>query len=166
MANKHDPTSIKKGVALLAKRAYSRGELRKKVAPIGKQDPVIEKTLDRLEQLNLLNDHEYAYNFALHHIRQGGWGPAKVKETLCRRDVATDVIRHAIERVLSEIDIEALLIEYIGKHCRSHGSPTNPKDIKKLALHLMRRGFEENQIKSALKQTIPPDAFRCFETGD
>jgi SOS response regulatory protein OraA/RecX len=165
MGIKDNPPLIKKAAALLAKRAYSCGELRKKLSPV-EQDPLLEKTLARLEQLNLLNDAEYAYNLALHHIRQVGWGPARVKETLLRRDVDADIIKQAIERVLNEVDIETILIEYIEKHCQKQGLPAAPKDIQKLAFHLIRRGFDENQILSALRRIIPPDVFQRFETGD
>jgi regulatory protein len=165
MRTKHGQPLIKRAGALLAKRAYSRGELKKKLDPVG-QDPLIEETLDRLEQVNLLNDPEYAYNLALHHIQQLGWGPAKVKEDLFRRSVGPDVIEQAIERALCETDIDAFLVEYIEKRCKKQGLQTDPKEIHKLVLHLIRRGFDENQIWGALRQIIPPDAFRCFETGD
>jgi regulatory protein len=156
---------LKKAAALLAKRAYSRGELRKKLAPTG-QAPLVEETLNRLEQVHLLNDPEYAYNFALRHFQQVGWGPAKVKENLLRHDVDPDVIDQAIERVRNEADIEAFLVEYIEKRCKKQGQQTDPKEIHKLVLHLVRRGFDENQIFGALRQIIPPDVFRHFETGD
>jgi regulatory protein len=165
MCTKHGPPPTKRAAALLAKRAYSRSELRKKLAPIG-QEPLVEKTLDRLEQVNLLNDREYAYNLALHHIQESGWGPAKVKEDLLRRGVDSDVIKQALEQALNEADIETLLVEYIEKRCKKQGLQTDPKEIRRLVLHLIRRGFEENQIWGALRRIIPPDVFRCFETGD
>jgi regulatory protein len=165
MSIKHDQPPLKRAAALLAKRAYSRGELRKRLAPIG-QDPLVEKTLDRLEQENLLNDPEYAYNLALHQIRQVGWGPAKVKEDLLRRDVDPDIVSQAIEQALSEVDIDTFLAGYIEKRCKKRGSQADPKEIHKLVLHLVRRGFDENQIIGALRRIIPPDVFRYFETGD
>lgn len=165
MCNKHGQPLLKRAAELLAKRAYSRGELRKRLAPIG-QDPLVEKTLDRLEQENLLNDPEYAYNLALHQIRQVGWGPDKVKEDLLRREVDPDVVKQAIEQALNEADIETFLVGYIEKRCKKQGAQTDPKEIRKLVSHLLRRGFDENQIFSALRRIIPPDVFRYFETGD
>jgi regulatory protein len=165
MCTKHGSPLLKRAAALLAKRAYSRGELRKKLAQL-EQDPLVEKTLDRLEHENLLNDREYAYNLALHYIQERGWGPAKVKEDLLRRDVDPDVSKQAIEHVLNEADIETFLAGYIAKRCKKPGSKTDPKEIRKLVLHLIRRGFDENQIFSALRRIIPPDVFRYFETGD
>jgi regulatory protein len=165
MGIQHDDPPMKKAAALLARRAYSRGELRKKLAPVT-QDSLLEKTLDRLEQENLLNDAEYAYNLALHQMQKCGWGPAKVKEDLLRRDVDPDIIRQAIERALCETDMDAFLLEYIEKQCKKRGPQMDPKEIRKLVLHLARRGFDENQIWGALRRIIPPDVFRCFETGD
>jgi regulatory protein len=165
MGIQHDNPPIKKAAALLSKRAYSRGELRKKLAPIT-QDDLLEKTLDQLEQENLLNDAEYAYNLALHRMHQCGWGPAKVKEELLRRDIDPDVSQQAIKRGLSEADTETFLSACIEKRYKKLGSKNDPKEIKKLVLYLARRGFDENQILCALKRILPPDVFRCFETGD
>jgi SOS response regulatory protein OraA/RecX len=165
MEQAHDDPLIKKAAALLAKRAYSRGELRKKLVSFDR-NACVEETLNRLEKLKLLNDLEYAYNFTLHHIQQVGWGTDKVKENLLRRDVDPDVIQQAFDRVLNEADSKTFLMDYIEKHCKKHGLPTDPKDTKKLVFHLMRRGFDENQIWGALRQIIPPDVFRYFETGD
>ncbi len=156
---------LKKAAALLARRAYSRGELREKLASAAGELQV-ESALDRLEQLNLLNDADYAYNFALYRVRQEGWGPAKVHDSLLRRHVAESTIELALERVRNEMSDESALIEYVQKHCGKRGMPANPKDINKLIFHLRRRGFDENAILNALKRMIPSAVLRHFETGD
>ncbi len=156
---------MKKAGALLARRAYSRGELRNRLAKIA-DELQVESVLDRHEQLNLLNDADYAYNFALCRIRQEAWGPTRICQSLLRRNVAQATIDRALERVGNELGQEPILIEYIKKRCGKRGLPTDPKGIRKLVMHLLQRGFSEDQIFHALKQVIPAAVLHRFETGE
>jgi regulatory protein len=156
---------LKKAGALLARRAYSRGELCEKLVRIAGGIPV-EDVLDRLEQLNLLNDADYAYNFALYRVRQEGWPPARVQQCLVRRQVEQSVIDSALERVRHELGADAPLARCLHKYCRNRGTPEDPKSVRKLVLYLRRRGFDEDSIISGLKQIIPEAKWQHFETGE
>ena len=157
---------LKKAGALLARRAYSRIDLRSKLAGLA-GDPEIESVLKHLEQLNLLNDADYAYNFALHRIRQQGWSPIRVQHALLRHHVEMPIVECALERVRNEVGDESIIIlEYVLKHCGKKGLPTDRKGIRKLILHLHQRGFDEEHILGALRQIIPAAALQPFETGD
>ena len=156
---------LKKAGTLLARRAYSRGELSIKLAKLAGELQV-ESALDRLEQLKLLNDADYAYNFALYRVRQQGWGPSKVRDSLLHRQVAASTIELALERVRKELGDESVLMHYVQRRCGKQGLPTNPKDIKGLVLHLRRRGFDEDSIFSILKRMIPAAVLQRFESGE
>ena len=181
---------MKKAAAILARRAHSRGELRRKLtaafmamssdsAEITSQ---AEKVLDRLEYLDLLNDTDYAYNFSLHHLKESGWGPARIREALRSREVAEKDIEQAITYVFTPAGntdvVDGLTDEYLNdktsalmtcieNYCRKKGMPgTFPasiKDTRRLARHLTRHGFEEAAICDALAKIVPPEVFRKFE---
>ena len=157
---------LKKAGAFLARRAYSRDDLREKLSGLAR-DVEIEAALERLEQLNLLNDADYAYNFALHRIRQQGWSPTKVQNALLRHRVGMPVIECAFERMRNEVGDQAIiLLEYIQKHSAKKGLPSDLKGIRKLIVHLRQRGFDDENILSALRRIIPAAALQPFETGD
>jgi len=166
---------MKRAAALIARRAHSRGELRRKLAIAQKTEEApkaaeIEAVLDRLEYLNLLNDAEYAYNFAFYRVKDSGWGEEKVREALIGRYVEKAVADRAIERVREELapdgspdeGITDALIEYVKGYCRKHGTPACLKDAQKLARHIAGRGFDEDKIIGALQRIIPPEIFRHF----
>ena len=162
---------MKRAAALIARRSHSRGELRRKLAAAQNTDDTdeIETVLDRLEHLNLLNDAEYAYNFAFHRINESGWGEEKVRKALIDRDVAKAVADRALERVCDELAPEGMndaLMEYVESYCRKHGTPSTLKDAQKLARRLAGRGFGENQVVDALQRIISPEIFQHFGTGD
>ena len=156
---------MKKAGDLLSHRAYSRGEMGEKLGKVAGEHQV-EDALDRLEQLNLLNDAEYAYNFALYRIKRDGWGPDKVHHSLARRHIAKKTIQHVLEKIRSELGEEFALVEYLQKHCRKQGLPNDPKGVQKLVAHLRRRGFDESVILRALEPVIPATVMQRFETGE
>jgi regulatory protein len=157
---------LKKAGAFLARRAYSRYDLREKLSGIA-GDVEIESALERLEQLNLLNDADYAYNFALHRIRQQGWSPTKVQNALLRHHVGMSIIECALERVRNELGNQTtIILEYVQKRCGKKGLPSDQKGIRKLILHLRQRGFDDENIHGALRSIIPAAALQPFETGD
>ena len=159
-------TLLKKAYALLARRAYGRCELKNKLAGTASESQ-IESALNHLEHLNLLNDDDYAYNFALHRIRQQAWSPAKVQHALIRRRIDTPVIARAIDRVYAESGSETdIVVAYIRKHCGKKGLPTDPKAIRGLVLRLRQHGFEEEPIIGAMRRLFPADTMQRFETGE
>jgi regulatory protein len=156
---------MSKAGQLLARRAHSRGQLREKLAPHGEIQQ-IESVLDRLEQLNLLNDAEYAYNSASRWMKQDGFGPAKVYHLLRRRQVSAAVADAAMERAGREIDEIESLRNYLARRSRTQSMPANRKSVDKLFQSLQRRGFSREAIWEVLRQTVPPGAWREFETGE
>lgn len=156
---------LRKAGALLARRAFSRGELRDKLSSAA-EGSVVDAVLDRLEQLNLLNDADYAYNFAFYRIRQQGWGPAKVRDSLLRRQVAPAIAESAIKRACEEADPLAALADYARKYFGKNYAAPDWKKARRLIAHLRQRGFEEDIIMRALKRVIPAALWKRLETGE
>lgn len=157
---------MKKAGAYLARRPYSRGDLQKRLAAYG-NDRQVEAVLRQLERLSLLNDLDYAYNFALRRIRQHGWSQARVQTVLQGHRVDSSIIQRALEQINKESGGEASAIrEYVRKRYGKGGLPADIKGIRKLMTHLLQRGFEQENIFRALSGQIPDDVLRRFETGE
>lgn len=155
---------LKKAGALLARRAYSRGELRSRLANSGDKVQV-EATLDRLASLKLLNDEDYAYNFALRRIKQQGWGPARVVDSLLKHQVEQRTIDSAMARIRNEEGKDTSLDSCMKLYCKKNGLPSDPKGIRRLISHLRRHGFDGDDVFRALRQAMP-GALQSFETGE
>jgi SOS response regulatory protein OraA/RecX len=151
--------------AILRRRAHSRGELSLKLSGFAASDDV-EKALDRLQELDLLNDARYAYNFALHLLTETGWGPRKVSEALHLRKLSVALIESVLEKIGREIGYEAMLTNYLERHCLKSGFPSNRKGLHRLVQHLQRRGFAEEHIYSVLRRKVPAEAWHDFENGE
>ncbi len=161
----NDPEQVllRRAGNLLARRAHSRGELRQKLTRFA--DPAgLEKVLDRLEKLGLLNDAEYAYNFASSRIREKSWGFARIHQALLRRKVPAHVATRAVERIRGETGERTLLETYLERYWRTRDRPRNRIELKRLIGHLSRRGFGDELIVDVLRRAIPAEAWRSFES--
>jgi SOS response regulatory protein OraA/RecX len=150
---------------LLARRPYSRGELREKLSALGDHQE-IESVLDRLQELNLLNDANYGYNLASHWMKHEGWGPIKVRFHLLRRHISDAVADASLERIGQELSDADLLVAYLDRRARNHPLPDDRRGIRKLVASLRQRGFPEEAIYGVLRQRIPTVAWKKFETGE
>ncbi len=157
---------LHQGVRALAQRAYSRRELEAKLrSRAAGQD--VEPVLRRLEELNLLNDEQYSYNFALRRMKQDGWGPAKVIHSLVRHLVEPQLAEAAVDRVRRETGDVRLLEEYLQACTDKRGLPQDRKSVQKLVSRLQRKGFQEDVIYTVLRRMIPAAAWKNrFDTGD
>jgi regulatory protein len=160
-----DKKITQKAGSLLARRAYSRGELRNKLKQLG-DDQQIERVLDRLEQLNLLNDFNYAYNSACRWIKSDGWGPVRVCQRLAQRQVPDAIAEAALRQVREEIGDAEALEAYLTRRCKTQPMPAHRKGIQKLIASLQRRGYPHEVIWDMLRHKIPASAWQDFETGD
>jgi len=156
---------MQKAGALLARRPFSRAELAARLARYG--DPAqIDPVLDRLEELNLLNDAEYAYNSAVRWLQQQGWGALRVLHMLRRRHIDAATAEAALARARLEIGERAALEAYLERRARTHPLPSDRRAITRLVAHLRRRGFPDEVIWTVLPRKIPGTAWRNFDLGD
>jgi regulatory protein len=150
---------------LLGRRSYSRGELARKLLKLA--EPLeVEAVLNRLEELDLLNDSKYAYNLAFYRLRECGWGPHRVRHALLQRQVTADLVESAMNRVFQEQGEGPILQGYLDRYCAKNGMPSDRKGIQRLLLHLQRRGFNHEVIHRTLRQKVEAKAWSSFESGD
>ncbi len=160
-----DKETLQKAARLLARRSYSLGDLRKKLAVSIAPDD-LDRVLERLQALNLLNDSDYAYNFALRQMTEGGKGSLKVKEELLQHNVPESVVVSALDKIEQEFGEEHLLRAYFERQTRKTGPPKDTKSLRKFILLLRRRGFSETVIRRVLRDQVPSNVLHLLEIGE
>jgi SOS response regulatory protein OraA/RecX len=140
--------------------------MRAKLSGLRADSADVEEVLAHLQEVGLLNDADYAYNFALRRINEMAWGDAKVYHSLVRRHIASHLAESAIQKVHQEVGEEEVLARYLGKVAGRGGMPTDRKGIRKLIAHLRSRGFSEDHIWRCLRERVPAANWRRFESGD
>jgi len=150
---------------LLSRRPCSRGELASVLLKIAGPDSV-DPVLDRLEQLKLLNDTEYAYNFAFNQLKAKGWGPVRVLQDLLLRKVSPELAESTVNSIKATLSEQEILEDYLERYYRRKRLPADRKGVARLLSHLRRRGFVEDTIIQTLRRKLSPAVWENFETGD
>ena len=163
---------MERAVALLAQRPMSRKELLDKLCAPPRQkrekypydklddgpDPALlearrkalreraEEVADRLTELGLLNDEEYA-RMVVRHYAAKGCGPRKLRDELYRRGVPREFWEDALEERAPDGD---QVLELARRKLREKG-PTR-ENLKKVSDYLARRGYGWEEISAALER--------------
>lgn len=163
---------MERAVALLAQRPMSRRELLDRLCAPPRQkrekypydklddgpDPALleaqrealreraEGIADRLTDLGLLNDGEYARTVVRHYAAKG-YGPRKIRDELYRRGVPREFWEDAFEE--REPDGDQVL-ELARRKLR--GAEPTRENLKKVSDYLARRGYGWEEISAALER--------------
>ena len=103
-----------------------------------------EAAADRLTELGLLNDEEYA-RMAVRHYAARGYGPRKIRDELYRRGVP----RELWDDVLSELEEQESQVDKLAQQKLRGAEPTR-ENLKKVSDYLARRGYGWEEISAAL----------------
>ncbi|KAK9846645.1 hypothetical protein WJX81_008289 [Elliptochloris bilobata] len=85
--------------ASLSYRPHSRAELKLKLRDKGFDSALAARALDRLEELGMLSDAQFAETFARSKWRQARWAPSRIRMELLRRGLAKADIETGLHAV-------------------------------------------------------------------
>jgi len=135
-----------RALRFLARRDYSRAELRSKLLAHATDEAALDTLLDDLEATRLLSDRRYAEVMA--QSKGSRFGVASVARTLSRQGVASELAAEALAPLRATERERALEI------CRRRfGEP--PADLRERARQhrfLLGRGFDPGTVSWVLKQ--------------
>lgn len=134
-----------KALALLTRKPLSRKELERKLQEWDAEEEEMAAICDRMEQLGLLNDVQYAAQVVRHYSAKG-CGEHKLRDELYRRGVPRDLWEDALAQAADPAQaIDAFLLSKLkGSH--------DPKELKKASDALVRRGYHWSQISDGLRR--------------
>ncbi len=135
-----------KGLDLLSRRPYGTKELIKKLCEKGHEKESAEKACDRLLELGLLNDEEFARILANELYERKGYGIKRIKQELLFRGLDREITENAIESL--DIDTQTRIILVIKK--KYINKLDDEKGRKRAIDGLMRLGYSYSDIKTAL----------------
>jgi regulatory protein len=133
----------------LAARPRSEAELGHLLAQkTGARRQLIEECLARLKEIGLVDDYNFAYNYACHRLGSKLVGRLRLARELAGKGVAPEVIRRALEAAFEGNREQDLIERAIEKYIRRRGRPKGPRDLKRMFDHLIRLGFDRDLIIS------------------
>lgn len=145
----------------LATRPRTRWEVERRLRRAGTEEPEIAATLDRLGELGYLDDAAFARWWGEQRDRHRPRGRRMIEAELRQRGVPREVIEayreEHVDPARSPEDIglpgdEAERArEALAKHLRGRPMPDDARAAQRVGMYLMRRGFDAEVVRSALR---------------
>jgi regulatory protein len=149
-------------VGFLGTRPRTRWETERRLRRAGATDPVIGETVERLTELGYLDDDAFARWWGEQRDRHGPRGSRMIEAELRQHGVPREVIEEyrvehrAPERRPEDEAVPASEAERaadaLARHLRRRPLPTDPKALQRIGMFLMRRGFDPETVRAAIRE--------------
>lgn len=135
-----------KGLDFLSRRPYGTKELIKKLCEKGHEKASAEKACERLTELGLLNDEEFARILANDLLERKNYSIKRIKQELIFRGIDREIVENTVELLDNDPVPRIIMLvkkKYINKI-------DDEKGRKRTIDALMRLGYSYSDIKTAL----------------
>jgi regulatory protein len=142
---------------LLASRAYTVRNMRRKLIQKGFETDDVTATVERLIASGLLDDARYAEEFARQRLVVGGASVRRVEQQLAAKGISRIVAKSVVTEVADSEQIDTLvLMERIArKKVASMGDLEPLVARRRLFGFLARKGYDLDDIKQVVARILP-----------
>ena len=149
-------SAVQSALDILSRAAQSSGMLREKL--LRHYSPqAVEAALERMAELGLLDDRDYACRLARDMVNLRGWSLKRVRQGLLQRRLDRDTVEEALSQFGEEDETEPI-VRIILKQYR--GRLFDPDGLRKTIAALQRRGFGYDSIRTALERIQEEELWR------
>ena len=145
-------TTYDRALNILAFRARSVSELRRQLLKKGEATADVEKAITRLMEQRLLNDEDFARQYARVKLTYAGASRFKIIQELGRKGIARPMAEEAMD-ALSEsegLDASENIHRVAEKKWRALSKLDDVSARRRLYAFLARRGFNPEEIRGAM----------------
>ena len=141
-----------RALTLLEFRARSVMELRRKLKEKGIEKPIADRVIERLLDQKLLDDAEFARQFARNRVLGPGTSRLRIIQELGRKGVARDIAEEAVDALVETegVDPAATVQRVAEKKWRALAKLDPMTRRRRLYAFLARRGFNPDEIREAI----------------
>jgi regulatory protein len=141
----------------LTRRARCEAEVRSHLAGKGFEPDEIERCMQRLHELRLIDDAEFARSWVTERSgRKGLAGEALIAELIDK-----GVARETAEEAVAEAGLDELgrAVELVHQHVRRVHHLPIPDQVRRLLAVLGRRGYSQEVSFDAIERVLPPEGW-------
>ena len=135
-----------RGARMLGERSLSRKELIRRLTEKGETPENAEAAADWLADIGALDEAGYARSVVRHYSGRG-YGVQRIRQELYRRGIPREFWEDAMEE---RGDPEERITAFLNQKMRGHEN--DPKQLKRAADALLRRGFRWEEIRAGLNR--------------
>lgn len=133
---------------LLSFRPRSKKELKDRLKKKGFVEEIIEQTLHRLEELNLIDDQKFASMWVEEKLRYRPTGRRVLERELYLKGIEKDIIQEVLDEVYSGLDEKELALKILEKKKKQYAKLDEDVAKRRINNLLLRRGFSYQTIAS------------------
>ncbi|QYJ98802.1 recombination regulator RecX [Shewanella alkalitolerans] len=145
-------SAMQVAVGLLARRDYSRYQIKSKLTQKGFLDGEIEAVLGQCESQGYLDDARFAGLLLRSHIAKGH-GQNKIRQSMSQKGLTKEIIESSLNQ--SDCDWFELARQKAAKKYATSGPIQDQKERAKRVRYLLSQGFGFDQVTYALE--VDPD---------
>ncbi len=142
-----------RALRLLAVRARSREELRRRLARAGHEEEEIASALDNLERAGLVDDQAFARELTTHHLEKRGSGKRAALFALRSAGVDAALAEATVEATLPE-DEETRAEELARSRLSRLSNLDEAVAYRRLLGFLQRRGYDGETARNAARKAV------------
>lgn len=150
-----EEAALRAGLRLVARRPHARRELSRKLGHKGHDHESIAAALDRIAQLDLLDDRVFADAYV--QARAGrGRGPGRLQRDLNALGVEPDAIRAALQSLSENSDLDPWqhTLEQGRRRAAAMARLPHTTQVRRLTAFFARRGFHGEEARETIDQLI------------
>ena len=138
---------------LLALRARSVVELRRKLIQKGEPVEAVDEAIERLKGQKILDDEQFARQFARSKVVGAGASRRRIAMELGRKGVDRETADAAIDDLADSegIDVSAAIHKVAEKKWKALSKLDDQTATRRLYAFLARRGFNPDEIRTAMQ---------------
>lgn len=132
-------------------RDHSEREIRTKL--LRKHDAeYVDEAVEKLLELNLINDERYAENYARELFEHKKFGKMRIKAELRAKGISSDIANEAVDAFFDEEEPDNIqrIVDIIGK--RYYNRMNDEVGRKKVFSALQRMGYSFSDIREAMSE--------------
>jgi regulatory protein len=140
----------------LSSRSRTEAEIARRLGDVGFDEAATADTIAWLREQGLVDDAEYAEQYAKSRISSSGYGPQRVQRELMKRGIDRKTAENAVQDAASDEDVEGEALAQAQKRAPSlmRSESDARKRHKKLMDFLVRRGFGYETARSAAEDAL------------
>lgn len=141
----------------LAQRPRTAHEVRAKLGSCGFEQAPIAAALERLEELGLVDDLDFARRFIAERTASRGRSVALVVEELSAKGIAPEIAERAAGEAGIDAESHAAQVA-LGLARKLAGLPLEGQ-ARRLHAMLLRRGFAPEEATAGVRAVLPPEGW-------
>ncbi|MDQ3751657.1 MAG: recombination regulator RecX [Actinomycetota bacterium] len=142
---------------LLEKRARSEFEIRERLTGAGLDRPTVDRAIERLSEIRLIDDHAFALQWITERSVRKGLAPAALLAELEAKGVARDTAEAALSEVAMDEEAHARAVAVrLSRKVSGRPAATQANRLRDM---LARRGFSPEAAIAGVRAVLPPDGW-------